>query len=362
MPENIAYKKNIHWINYVKAICMIVIYYTHAQGFFKYTVLNLAKYLTPFYVNAFFFVSGYLFFRKQIPLLEENDYLNLRNERKRFLQNLLFRLVIPVLLFSVIEFVPASLVQGRVLSVMEFIEKTVWGGTYWFVSALVVAELLVLVLTLTGIKNIFFYLACSAAFFYAGRCMVLSGWIMMPSMEINPWYIEKGLLASLFLAVGGLYWKYEEQIDRVLKWYAVLPLLAVYIVLEYTCHDSIAIGIASGAINTAGALVSILSSVLLIRICKTIRKTNIMIKLLENIGIYSIGFYFVCGAIPKLMVKVMPRFFPEGTLLYMLIGFVGSFVLAYVAVMLMNRFLPFLFDLRAGFQIQNRTGPGQTSK
>ena len=352
MSQNAASRKNIHWINYVKAICMIVIYYTHAQGFFKYTVPGLAKYLTPFYVNAFFLVSGYLFFRKQIPLLEEKDPVKLRNERKRFLLNLLFRLVIPVLLFSAIEFVPGSLLQGRGLSVRAFIEKTVWGGTYWFVSALVVAELLIFTLTLTGIKNIFYYLVCSVIFFCVGRWMISSGWVIVPALEINPWYIDKGLQSTLFLAVGGLYWKYEEKVDHILKWYIALPVLAVYIILEYTCHNYIAIGMVTGVFNTAGVLVSILSSVILIWICKCIRRTNIATRLLENIGIYSIGFYFVCGAIPKLMVKVMPKLLPEGTLVYMLIGFVGSLALAYVAVMLMNRFLPFLFDLREGFRLQ----------
>ena len=362
MSENVSSKKNIHWINYVKAICIIAIYYIHAQGYFKYTVPGLANCLTPFSTMACFVVSGYLFFRKQIPLLEEKDPIKLRYERKRFLMNLLFRLMIPSLLFSLIEFVPGSLLQGRGLSALAFIEKTICGGTYWFVWALVVAELLIFSLTLTGIKNIFYYLVCSVIFFCVGRWMISSGWVIVPALEINPWYIEKGLQSCLFLAVGGLYWKYEEQVDRLLKWYVGLPALAVYIILEYTCHDSIAIGMVSGVFNLAGVLVSIYSSLLIIWICKTIRKTNIATRLFENIGIYSIGFYFVCGAIPKLMVKVMPRLLPSGTLVYMLIGFVGSLALAYVAVMLMNRFLPFLFDLRAGIQLPKRSGPDQPRK
>ena len=58
-------KKNILWINLLKGICMISVYLLHAE---VYTGLVLVKsygfVLQPFYVNAFFFVSGYLLFRK----------------------------------------------------------------------------------------------------------------------------------------------------------------------------------------------------------------------------------------------------------------------------------------------------------
>ena len=60
-------KKNINWINAVKAICMISIYFIHCQSYYGYWIPGVVNGLiTPFYVNAFFFVSGYLLFRKQL--------------------------------------------------------------------------------------------------------------------------------------------------------------------------------------------------------------------------------------------------------------------------------------------------------
>lgn len=62
-------KKNILWINLLKGICMISVYLLHAE---VYTGMAWVKsygfVLQPFYVNAFFFVSGYLLFRKWLSV------------------------------------------------------------------------------------------------------------------------------------------------------------------------------------------------------------------------------------------------------------------------------------------------------
>lgn len=58
-------KHNIFWVDAVKAICMIVVYFAHAEIYTDYTIMPINNVFRPFYVNAFFFVSGYLLFRKQ---------------------------------------------------------------------------------------------------------------------------------------------------------------------------------------------------------------------------------------------------------------------------------------------------------
>lgn len=60
-------KNNICWIDLVKAICMILVYLLHVESYTGMAWIKSYGYLLqPFYVNAFFFVSGYLFFRKWI--------------------------------------------------------------------------------------------------------------------------------------------------------------------------------------------------------------------------------------------------------------------------------------------------------
>ena len=62
-------KKNILWINLLKGICMISVYLLHAEQYSGMIWVKSYGYLLqPFYVNAFFFVSGYLLFREWLSI------------------------------------------------------------------------------------------------------------------------------------------------------------------------------------------------------------------------------------------------------------------------------------------------------
>lgn len=53
------------WIDIVKAVCMLSVYLCHSEVYSGGKVL-MGNLVHPFYVNAFFFVSGYLFFKKNL--------------------------------------------------------------------------------------------------------------------------------------------------------------------------------------------------------------------------------------------------------------------------------------------------------
>lgn len=76
---------------------------------------------------------------------------------KNLIVNILYRIVIPSVLFSAIEYVPAVALRGDGFSLPEMVYKTVGGGTYWFTSALVVAQLLYFFMLLTRKRNVWFY-------------------------------------------------------------------------------------------------------------------------------------------------------------------------------------------------------------
>lgn len=63
-------KERKTWIDSVKAICMIGVYILHSEAYYGIGGVSYGYCLTPFYVNAFFFVSGYLFFKKHIEKSE----------------------------------------------------------------------------------------------------------------------------------------------------------------------------------------------------------------------------------------------------------------------------------------------------
>ena len=65
--------KELYWINAVKAICMLTVYFQHTITLYGITIDGYNSiYITSYYVNGFFFISGYLLFwkRLQTPLKE----------------------------------------------------------------------------------------------------------------------------------------------------------------------------------------------------------------------------------------------------------------------------------------------------
>lgn len=145
----------------------------------------------------------------------------------------------------------------------------------------------------------------------------------------------------IFLAMGGLYWKYEKQIDILMKWWFAFPLLAAYIVIILFCDYTNPL-ISTLQIQPLGFLTSVIACILLVWFCKHLPKE----KLLTFIGQNSIGFYFMSGALPITLSMFAHKFVTGSPAWMMLIIWVVCLAVAYMAVMIINRWLPWLWDLR----------------
>ena len=63
-----------YWIDTLKAICIICVYIAHCESFYCPSY-NIARFIvSPFYVNAFFFINGYLIVRKYFKNDKINNY------------------------------------------------------------------------------------------------------------------------------------------------------------------------------------------------------------------------------------------------------------------------------------------------
>ena len=143
--------KNIVWINTLKAISMICIYLVHCQFHFDYIFdSGINNIIYTFYVNSFFFISGYLLFWKQLsePKIMENrkQFLSKHGSGFVLLSNIFYRIVVPSIIFSIIIFLPSCIIQDREISIEFALYKTIGGGTFWYTSALTISELILLLL------------------------------------------------------------------------------------------------------------------------------------------------------------------------------------------------------------------------
>lgn len=91
--------KNIVWINNMKSICLIGVFFVHCQLYYGFMFDKINFFIYPFYVNGFFFISGYLLFWKQLsaPKIEEPRKLYMSRNGSGFLlfTNILYRIIIP---------------------------------------------------------------------------------------------------------------------------------------------------------------------------------------------------------------------------------------------------------------------------
>ncbi|MBE6297052.1 MAG: acyltransferase [Bacteroidales bacterium] len=150
-------KKREAWIDTIKSICIICVYIAHCESFY-FPAKDVATFIvTPFYVNTFFFINGYLLFKKQFKNNRIRNY-TLKVEYKKDLCNILFRLAIPTIIFSAIIYIPKN--HGN-FDFDRFIYNIFGGTSFWFTSAICVSQITIYTLLLRKRKNIWFYVSCT---------------------------------------------------------------------------------------------------------------------------------------------------------------------------------------------------------
>ena len=106
--------------------------------------------------------------------------------------------------------------------------------------------------------------------------------------------------------------------------------------------NNIKTSIATCNVNLIGVIISILGIIILIEVCKRIRKS----RLLSYIGKYSLGFYFFSGSVPAVYSVILRRLNIEMNYGIFIILFIISLITSTLAVFILNRFLPCVFDFR----------------
>lgn len=332
-------KKDINWINLVKALCIIFVFLRHCENYFGERLGWIDGLYLTIYVNAFFFVSGYLLFWKQLsePKISENGKQYLSGSGRLLMMNVIYRIIIPSIIFSALEFFPSCIIQGRSVDIGFALYKTIGGGTYWFTSALVVAELILLMLFCTRRRNIWFYAVVCVALGVIGVAIVKLG-----ILQNGIWAWRQGLIALIFLAMGGLYWRYEKQTDKLMRWWCILPLLIAYVIMVIGLSEYNNPLISTLTIQPLGFMTSAMACILLVWWCKKLPK----VKFLTFIGQNSLGFYFLSGALPITFSMVAHKVMIGSNVGMMLGIWFACLVVAYVSVVIINKWLPWLWDLR----------------
>ena len=262
------------------------------------------------------------------------------------IQNVFFRLVIPTLLFSTIIYLPKVLFHGGDVTWGDYFFDVFGGISYWFTSALVVAQVVLLTLLLFKRRSMGFYVAIT--FLLAGLGLWLNLGRTSTSPETYfPWFYKTGLEYTFVMVLGGLYYRHEAMVDKTMKfgWVLVAGVYVWLIAATWETHSLKMMGL-SGICNALGGVAILCGIALIILLSKQLHR----IKWLEFIGRNSIVFYFFSGVIPAACGLLAQHVVPEGSYLVTLSVAVVSVLLSYGVTRFVVCYMPFLTDFRKFFK------------
>lgn len=311
---------------------MMIVYFYHCECYLGFNKSEIYHFYSPFFINAFFFITGYLIFRKELSKgILSSGANNLRDESYRYLANVFFRITIPTLIFASCLYLPKVVLGMKV----DFVNDVLLGGASWFTTSLSVAEVIILFLLMTRLRNIWFYVLATTIL------LPLAIWLSLTGVT-NLYYFQSGLSATVLIALGGLYYSYETILDRVLRWYILIPLALVYIILVIMYKDSIHWSIYGIDFSFIGFICTILSILVIVSVSKKILRAYSQI---DFIGNNTLAFYLLCGAIPNIICMLLCKTNLD-TLYLIPLTFIFSIGFAYYVVYITVKYLPWLLDIR----------------
>ena len=219
LPDN--GKQRLGWIDMMRGICMFLVILHHSGAPELYQ-----RFLSPFFLSGFFFISGYLFLNPQKSFDGKLKFI-------RVVETLL----IPYFLYATLTyFVKALYVevwqQGHWNIFISYFEELLLGKKLWFMSVLVVCEVALTAFLSVSRKPMWI------ATFTVGVAVLWCG-TSLSSGKFYPWYLGQACIALLFMSAGIGARIYGQMLQVVMKKSVAITLGMVYlswVALDYHYH------------------------------------------------------------------------------------------------------------------------------
>lgn len=308
MNNIIENKRNIIWINTGRALSIIGIYIAHCNFYYLNLESAALLFTNLFRISFFYFISGFLFFRS----LEKYS-------RKEKFQKILNKLLWPAIFFPSLIWLPKMIAHGNVIDLESFVVNIFGGIATWFVSSIIVGQLLLL-LILYVIKKYIYTLAVSFVLF------LLAFYLNNINPDPFPWYYKSGMIGAFFLSLGGGLYKYVNNIEKYISIKSLLISGLACIIMHIYCFNyNIYQNIMSVDYDNIplGLFNNLLGIFFMIQLCHYIPE----IKWLQYIGKNSIIFYFFGGGVPLVMGYLVRTYIPfQGYLMTILVTILCLFI------------------------------------
>lgn len=153
------------------------------------------------------------------------------------------------------------------------------------------------------------------------------------------------MLATLFMALGGLYRQYETMIERFIRQqFIAIGVLVLYVmcIVLFGGEGQILCGNIQLNYNLMGWIATLLGILSIVYCSKCLPE----IKFVSFIGQNSLVFYFLCGLFPASVSTLALKLFPHSNWIILFGIYIAVIALATIFVLIINRYFRFLLDVR----------------
>lgn len=320
MTMEITSSGRLPWIDMLRGYCMIAILLFHTEVYYTGDAVIPYSFYVDNVLTIFFFVSGYLFIKKGKTV----DAAFVKHK----LRSVVGGMLVPYFLLSAALSLPKSIVRG--ISLSQLLTDIVMGRAYWFVAALIVAEIIFLLLLWISRGN-----GLKMFLLVVNICAPLLPLTLHYCGGGLPWHAENALLAIPFLFAGYEYRRYEKDCERRCRWPYLLVAaagLACAKIIEYThlmpmCVDPINIG--------SWPLFFIDNALGIILAIAVVKRLPVVSRVAWT-GAHSLVYYFLCSAVPLAVSMLFGRIgltysgMYSSILLVLVIGYAVSTVITWM--------------------------------
>ena len=307
---------------------MMAILWFHTEMYYAGTDVTPYALYVGDVLATFFFLSGYLFL--------SGKPFNARSK----MMTIVRRLIVPYFFFTLLFVLPKAIVHDEMNELSTMIIKIFLGQSSWFLSALIVGELLfVLLIQLTKGKDLsigFFAILCLGLAAIIGNHY--SPWLN----PYNYWHINEAILACFLISAGFLFKKHEHRFQQYFNRFTLILLLLLFLLLKLIIIIN-GMEMVLGSIHASNYPVFIanllISILLMISIFRYIPKISFM----QWTGQRSLVYYFICGGVPLIVAMSFNKFgWPYSGYMSLLMAFIVVYILSSLLTFAIYRYLPFI--------------------
>ena len=233
-------------------------------------------------------------------------------------------------------------ITGGSFGMARFAEIVIGGDAAWFTIALAGAELIVALILLLRIRRKWVYLLIAGFLWGASEFMRSKG-VAVRGIEYFPWYYKSAMEAVLFMVLGGLYSQVEYRTGKRNSTVAVPLIISVAYILFALLHFAQPrTALDHQGLNVYGLALSLLGIAAMIGTTKNFGSVGIV----NWIGRHTIGLYFFSAIILKGVCPAVKHYIAEQNYWLTIACALISFAIGIGVVYVLNRWFPFIFDLR----------------